>query len=487
MSQSSSLPPDGAAARARQTEYRLHGNMSTLQLGFAVLAYNAPLAVLATVTVLVIGFGIGIGAPLLFIALGLLMGLFAVGYTVMSRHLPHPGAFYSYITAGLGRPLGLGSSFVAMLSYTIAMIAALIFTSNAIEMLVHTTFHGPDITWWVWALAFVATVAILGYRRVDVSAKLLGILLSLEFLIVVVWDTLVIGSRGAAGQLTFSSFSPHVALSGSVSVGLIFAVTCFSGFEATAIFRDEVRDPEKTVPRATYLTIVILTIFYSVSSWAIVQALGEHDAISAIAADPLNVFFNMVTKYLGTIGFHLVNMLIITGGFAGMMAYHNVLSRYIYSLGIDGILPRAIGVPHPRLRSPHRASLLLSTLTGLGIIGITLSGAAPSDVFVQLNGITGYSFVILFALAAIGIAAYLGRNRLAGLSLWQRLVAPSAAAILITIIACMATSRIDLLTNSPVLSTVALGLTFGSVLAGVILALVFRALKPEVFARIGRQ
>src|SRR3546814_5404221 len=95
-------------------------------------------------------------------------------------------------------------------------------------------------------------------------------------------------------------------MAGSVATGLIFAVSCFSGFEATAIFRDEVRDPEKTIPRATYLAIAMLTIFYTVGSWAFIQALGEADAVRTIAAHPSTAFFDMVARYLGTVGYHSV-------------------------------------------------------------------------------------------------------------------------------------------------------------------------------------
>src|SRR3546814_10297957 len=109
-------------------------------------------------------------------------------------------------------------------------------------------------------------------------------------------------------------------MAGSVATGLIFAVSCFSGFEATAIFRDEVRDPEKTIPRATYLAIAMLTIFYTVGSWAFIQALGEADAVRTIAAHPSTAFFDMVARYLGTVGYHSVTVLIISGGFAGLLA-----------------------------------------------------------------------------------------------------------------------------------------------------------------------
>src|SRR3546814_11687417 len=114
-------------------------------------------------------------------------------------------------------------------------------------------------------------------------------------------------------------------MAGSVATGRIFAVSCFSGFEATAIFRDEVRDPEKTIPRATYLAIAMLTIFYTVGSWAFLQALGEADAVRTIAAHPSTDFFDMVARSLDTVGYQRVTVLLLSGRFAGMMALQPVL------------------------------------------------------------------------------------------------------------------------------------------------------------------
>src|SRR3546814_20009929 len=96
------------------------------------------------------------------------------------------------------------------------------------EALVHTSMGGPDISWWAWALLFLARVGVLGYLMVDVSARVLSVLLGLELLIVAIWEAAVLSSRVTAGELTFSSFDPHVAMAGSVATGLIFAVSCFS-------------------------------------------------------------------------------------------------------------------------------------------------------------------------------------------------------------------------------------------------------------------
>src|SRR3546814_3783172 len=98
-------------------------------------------------------------------------------------------------------------------------------------------------------------------------------------------------------------------------------------------------------------------------------ALGEADAVRTIAAHPSTAFFDMVARYLGTVGSHSVIVLIISGGFAGLMAYHNVLSRYLFSLGVAGILLRGIGIPHPRLKSPSRPRLMVSDLPTLSVLG----------------------------------------------------------------------------------------------------------------------
>src|SRR3546814_11681135 len=84
---------------------------------------------------------------------------------------------------------------------------------------------------------------------------------------------------------------------------------------------------------------------------------------------------------------------------------------YLFSLGVDGILPRGIGIPHPRLKSPHRPSLLVSGFTTLSVLGVAICGVPPEALYVQLVGIAGYSFIALFVLAAIVIATYLVRTQ----------------------------------------------------------------------------
>ncbi|MCS5990886.1 hypothetical protein LNP02_14830 [Klebsiella variicola subsp. variicola] len=84
--------------------YHLRGNMGTIELLFTVLAFTAPLGVIYGY--LSYNFAFGIAVPLAFIVVACFILLFALGFTRMSRSIPRPGAFYTYIATGLGKKSG---------------------------------------------------------------------------------------------------------------------------------------------------------------------------------------------------------------------------------------------------------------------------------------------------------------------------------------------------------------------------------------------
>ena len=89
---------------------------------FFIVAASAPLTAVAggqAATYLVTG---NKGIPFLFIPLAIILGIFAVGYAAMSHHVADAGAFYTYVTRGLGRIPGVGTAFAALVSYNAMQI-----------------------------------------------------------------------------------------------------------------------------------------------------------------------------------------------------------------------------------------------------------------------------------------------------------------------------------------------------------------------------
>ncbi len=139
--------------------------------------------------------------------------LFAVGFTAMSRYIPGTGAFYLYIGHGLGRGAGVGSAMLALVSYSTVQLAVYGYLGPAMSSLI-TSYGGPEVPWWIFSLASLALVAVLGFRHIELSGKVLGILLIAEVGIVVVLDAFIIADGGPEGPST-AMFSPSEIFSGS--------------------------------------------------------------------------------------------------------------------------------------------------------------------------------------------------------------------------------------------------------------------------------
>ena len=112
----------------------------------------------------------------------------------------------------------------------------------------------------MWALVAFAVVTLLGHRNIDLSRNVLGVLLLGEVAIVLVLDAVVIFPGGHEG-LSTGIVTPSEIVSGAPGLALLFALLSFIGFEATAVFRDEARDPLRTIPRATYLALILIGVF----------------------------------------------------------------------------------------------------------------------------------------------------------------------------------------------------------------------------------
>ena len=106
-----------------------------------------------------------------------------------------------------------------------------------LSALVGTELGIPGIIWpwYVWAFIGIALTAIFGYRRVDLSAKVLTVLVLLEYVIVLIVDVAIIGSGGDSG-LNLQPFTPSMIFGSETwAIGILFAFAAFIGFEATTI------------------------------------------------------------------------------------------------------------------------------------------------------------------------------------------------------------------------------------------------------------
>ncbi|WP_338890940.1 APC family permease [Rhodococcus sovatensis] len=401
---------------------KLKGSIGVVGIVFLVIAAAAPLTAIGGALPIMIATGNGAGAPMAYILAALVLLVFSVGYAAMSSHMTDTGAFYAYVGKGLGENVGLGAAGLALLTYTAIQAGIYGLAASTLQSLV-VSYGGPDLPWWLWALVLIGIVSVLGYRSIDLGAKVLGVLLVLEIGIVLALSIAVFAQGGAEG-IDVRSFTPDAFLSGSPGIALMFAVASFIGFEATAIYGEEAKDPKRTVPIATYAAVIVIGAVYAVSSWAVVLAFGSNSVADAAAEDPAGLTFAAAAQFLGAAWSDIIQIMLITSLFAALLAFHNAISRYVFALARRGAAPTVLARTHARHGSPHVGSIF-QTVSAVLVVGVfAVAGADPIlQLFTWMSGLATVSILVLMILTGVAIYTFFARTRVDSRP-WHTKIAP---------------------------------------------------------------
>ncbi|MFE4249754.1 APC family permease [Streptomyces sp. NPDC056910] len=475
---------DSATATAAEPTLRA-GTLGTADIAFFVVSAAAPLTVMAGVAPFAIALG-GIGAPVGYLLAGLTLAVFAVGFTTMSRHVRSAGAFYAYITRGLGRSVGIGAALLAMVGYNGMEIGVYGLLGTATQDTLHALF-GIDIPWLPVSLAGLVLIWYGGFRSIDFGAKLLGVLLCAETGILVLLAGGVLLKGGAHG-LSAASFAPGNVLVPGTAAVLAFAFAAFTGFESTVIYRREARDPGRTVRRATYIAVAFLGLFYAFIVWTVIQAFGDAHVVQAAGSDPAGLFFSAITTFVGGWAADLMHILIVTSVLASLLAFHNAINRYGLALAEEGVLPKVFGTVHARHRSPYLAGVAQTVLGAAVVLAFRAAGADPyAQLLLWVNTPGMIGLMALQLLAAIAVPFYFRRITHEE-GVLRTVVAPIAAAVLLSIAIVLVCTHLDLFTGaSSLVNMILMAVAPAVFVLGIALARRLRRTKPDVYERFAAE
>lgn len=468
----------------------LRGRLGAISVTFMVIAAAAPLTVVGGIVPIGFLLGNGIGFPVMFLAATVILLLFSVGLTTMSRYVPNAGSFFTFVTHGLGRTPGVATAYLAVICYTTVQIAVFSYLGGTLSSSI-VLLGGPEIAWWIFTLASMAIVGVLGYRHIELSSRVLVVVLIAEMGIVLLLGLVILVTGGADG-VTTGSFLLENILSGSPALGLMFAIASFIGFESTVVYRDEVRDPQRTIPRATYASAIVIGLFYTFAAWVVVVGVGEGAIIDEAAADPATLVARVTEQYLGSFGAIVVAVLFLGSMFAAVLSLHNVLTRYHHAMANARVLPDRLGVVHGKHGSPHLASVVQVTTVAVLLVLLTLIGFSPEHIFAWFAGIGTLAIVVLMALTCLAVIVYFAKTRVLR-SPWHTVIAPGLGFIGLAISAALIASNFPLLVGDVdaagepawgAISIVLISVVVLAPIAGIVQALVMRARKPDSYAQV---
>lgn len=405
----------------------------------AAMLFNGPLAVL----------GAGWAAPAAFILTLIGLVVFTVGYVQMARRVNAAGGFYTFISHGLGRVLGLAAAGTVMFAYVMFACQQ----QGVSGYWLSTTFDnwfGVSIPGWI--LVYVAILITVGisYFEVKITARILGVALCAEVLMLTIFGLVVLFKGGAHGislaplnpAKVFSSDNTAKAVFGSAAAGIALFGAYFSwtGFEMAPNYAEESKHPARTVGPATYGSVIGVGILYIFVMWMFVEGWGQQHVSHEIAVQLGTVpnqtlpheygsaFYPLTDQFVGHWMTIIFEGLIITSSFAAGIAFYSTASRYVFSMSRESILPSFLGKTRPGAQNPWRASLAVGVVM---VVYCTLFILSDHSTLAQLTKTSTYGALMgVFALLAIqgicciAIIWYFWSQARDGFHWWKTVIAP---------------------------------------------------------------
>lgn len=511
--------------RLRHADSLARNALGTREVVFLIATATSPLAAVLFDTPVAVR-GSGIGAAAVFWVVTLVLLVFSIGYVAMARQVTTAGGFYSFASHGFGRVIGLGVAMLVVFTYLSLVIGVIgitaFFANTTVSSLLHVT-----IDWRVYAYALIVIMFLLGYFRVSITAKILGVLLIGELIVLAVFSIAVLLHSHLSltplspSQISGSSAKEVFAPLGGAAVGaaLFGAFFSWTGFEMAPNYGEEAREPRRTMAVATYLTVIGIGLIGTFLAWVLIVGYGGTKAVPAVAAsfygiDPAHnaqlaglgpnanlssVFYPLAQKGVGNGLVDVMEVLVITSAIAAGIAFWNTASRYLFAMGREGILPAVFGRTHPRHRSPYLAAVCVLVVS---VIVVTIFATGASGTFSAGNPLTALTnlgtwlpfqgvlaLIVVEAIVSLAIVAFFRRRPLPQEERFRTLrvgIAPIVAAVCLGYVAIeMIKNRAQLAGASGYVSAIPYyGLAAFAI--GVILALIYRYAAADRYEAIGR-
>lgn len=398
-----------------------------------VVATMSPLAALAGNVPLAIARGNGTAVPATYLLIGALLVLFVVGFSRMSHHVSDGAAgFSAYIRRGLGSRAGGAAGLTGVLGYFALTVAVCGYLGAFLSSALLSDF-GLAIPWWICSTAGLLVATAAGVRGIDMSMMLIGVILIAETSLVLAFDVAVLLQHGSAVYdpvaLDFAA-----VFTGATGTALSFVFLSFIGFESAAVYGEESKSG-RTIAKSAFWAVGLITVFFAGSTWLAIVAAGK-DPVGLAQEKPGGFFAIVMSDALGGWAASTMNWLVVASFLAVIVAGVNVTSRYMFGMGRITMLPAALGVTHPTLRTPVRAIVVVAAAAILVIAIFAVQDKDPlGDLAASFAGVGTVVLVLLQAGCSIALIAYFRRRKDA--RVWSTAILPGIAAVGLTALGAM--------------------------------------------------
>jgi amino acid transporter len=408
------------------------GALTTLEAMVVSMGFMAPSVAMFFNTPFIAQFA-GAAMPLAMLLSFAAVFLVALGFSQLAQRTASAGSVYAFISNAINPRTGFMGMWLFIIGYAIFEAATYsIFAAFATEEL--NRIFGLSVPWIIPFFVIAGLVYTLSVLGVTQSVRGGLLFLAYEIIIVTIMLLAVVFQGGAEGN-TLSVFNPTTGNGiGGVFLGMIYGIMSFVGWKAAASLGEETRDPHTSIPRALLGAVALIGTYYIFVTYAATIGFGP-GGMDDFAQD--TAWFDTLTRrFLGDGWAPFVGLAALTGAIASAIGIHNSTVRLLFSLGRDGLLPRAMARVHPTRRSPYVAASVqagFSVILGL-IFGYLVFGD-PATTYGYFGGLGTLAVLFVYIFINVSVFLYFYRKERENFSFVRHALIPlvATAAVLLPI------------------------------------------------------
>ncbi|MFI8493829.1 APC family permease [Peribacillus butanolivorans] len=308
----------------------------------------------------------------------------AASYGKMVKVYPQAGSAYTYTQKTINPHLGFLVGWSSMLDYLFLPMV------NAVLTKIYLTALFPEVSPWIWVVAFVLLMTVINLFNVNFAANFNSFLVFFQMLVIIIFVALVVkGVMGGEGTGEVFSIQPFIGSHMEMSTLIAGAtILCFSflGFDAVTTLSEETPNPTKTIPRAIFLTafiggvLFVTAAFFTQLFFPDVSRFADPEAASPEIALYVGGKLFQAFFLAGT----------LSGTLASGLASHASVSRLLYVMGRDQMIPKKLfGFIHPTYKTPFYNVIFVGA-TSLVALFLDLVTAAS---LINFGALIAFTFV----------------------------------------------------------------------------------------------
>jgi amino acid transporter len=373
---------------------------------------------------------VGAAIPFCYVIGFVIALLVANQYSEMSRELPSNGSAYTFVVEGLNASWGFLTAWIGLIAVVTAIPFSFLLMSANLQTLAYRWF-GLNLPWSFWFVAAMGMVFALAYIGARQSLGLDMVFLIFEMGVCVILAIIVLFNVGSHGGLSTAPFGLSLLPSnGDLTIGIVLAILSFIGFETAAALGEETTDPQRSIPRAVFGSILLVGAFFVLMAYIATIGYGIDKMATGYANDPAP-FDTIARNVSGNFFVVLIDLAGVLSFFGAALAILNGGARIISTVARDGLLPDWLAKAHPTRHTPIGA---ISMLCGLGLlIGLALGFLmTPIGAFGFLGVLDALFILLIYGLVNISCVRFFWCKRKTQFHLIRHGIFPALATLIIS-------------------------------------------------------